>query len=249
MLLRNKNAVITGANRGIGRAILETFAKNGANIFACARTKNIDFEKKCEELERQNQVSIIPIYFDLIDSGKMKEAVKEIMGFKRPIDILVNNAGITYNALFQMTTADNLQHIYDVNYFAVFYFTQYILKLMLRNKKGSIVNISSSAALDSNSGRSAYGSSKASIICTTKAIAQEVGAADIRANCIAPGITDTDMVEESMTKEVIEQTIKSTNLKRIGKPQDIANAALFLASDLSSYVTGQVIRVDGGLSK
>ena len=117
---------------------------------------------------------------------------------------------------------------------------------MLRNGKGNIVNISSTAALDGNSGRSIYGATKASVYCATKALAEELGSKGIRANCIAPGITETDMLS-SMTEEVINETVMATDSQRSGKPEDIANAALFLASDLSSYITGQILRVDGGM--
>jgi len=165
---------------------------------------------------------------------------------KRQIDILVNNAGITYNALFQMSTEEWINKTFDVNFVSPILFSQYILKLMLRNGSGAVVNISSSASLDGNSGRSIYGASKASINCATKSIAEELGSKGIRANCIAPGITQTDMLE-SMTEEVINETVLSTDSKKAGTPEDIANAALFLASDLSSYITGQILRVDGGM--
>lgn len=160
--------------------------------------------------------------------------------------LLLNNAGITYNALFQMSTIDQIHHTLEVNFVAPFLFTQYIVKLMLRHGHGSIVNIASSAGQDGNSGRSVYGASKAAVICATQALSEELGNKGIRANVIAPGITQTDMLS-SMTDEVIQETVRNTDMKRLGEPLDIANAALFLASDLSSYITGQVLRVDGCL--
>ena len=245
-LLKGKNAIVTGCARGIGSSIVEVLAENGANVWACARKQTPEFENFLEGLSSKYDVVIKPIYFDLSDKDQMKIAVKTIMSEKISVDILVNNAGITYNALFQMSTIDKIQEVFDVNFISPFLFTQYIVKLMLKNKSGSIINISSSAALDGNSGRAVYGASKAALLCATKSLAAELGDQGIRANVIAPGITKTDMLS-SMTEEVINETVMNTDMKRHGEPTDIANTVLFLASDLSSYITGQVIRVDGGM--
>jgi len=245
-MLEGKNAIITGCARGIGHKIMETFAEAGANVWACARKPSEEFEKDTKDLSERFGVIVKPVYFDMANSEELKAAVKQIMADKRDVDILVNNAGITYNALFQMSTPDKINEVMTVNFTAPVLFTQYIVKLMLRKQRGSIINISSSAALDGNSGRSIYGASKAALLCATKALSRELGNQGIRANIIAPGITRTDMLN-SMTEEVISQTIDRTDLKRSGDTYDIANAALFLASDMSSYITGQVIRVDGGM--
>jgi len=247
MLLAGKNAVITGCARGIGKSTLEVFAKNGANIWACCRNQTDEFERHISQLASDCSVSITPVYFDFTDSEQIKSAVKNIMASKQKVDILVNNAGVTHNSLFQMTTIAKMREIFEINYFAQMLFTQYIVKIMVKNKSGSIVNISSSAAIDGNAGKATYGASKAAIICTTKALAAELAEYNIRANAIAPGITNTDMVGSSMTNEVIQDTLLQVSMKRMGQPTEIANAVLFLASDMSSYVTGQVIRVDGGL--
>jgi 3-oxoacyl-[acyl-carrier protein] reductase len=249
MLLKNKNAVVTGCARGIGRSILKVFAENGANIWACYRKSNDEFEQYLRTLAKDNGVSITPLCFDLSDSEQVKNAMRSIISSKQKIDILVNNAGITFNALFQMTSIEKMREIFEINFFSQMLITQYIVKIMVKNREGSIINISSTAALDANSGRSAYGSSKAALICSTKTISQELGEYNVRANCIAPGITETDMVTASMTQETIQDTIKRSKLKRMGRTTEIADTALFLASDLSSYITGQVIRVDGGLAK
>jgi 3-oxoacyl-[acyl-carrier protein] reductase len=246
MLLKNKNAIITGCNRGIGRSILEGFAANGANIIACIRKENDEFSKVINDLSERHSVQITPIYFDAININEIKVAVKQIQSMKIPIDVLVNNAGITYNALFQMSTMDKLKEVFDINFISPFIFTQYISKLMVRKKTGSIINISSTAGIDGNSGRSVYGASKAAVICMTKAIAAELGEHGIRANSIAPGMTDTDMLS-SMKENLIEESLQTNDIKRVGAPSEIADAAVFLASDLSSYITGQVIRVDGGM--
>lgn len=245
-LLEGKNTIITGSARGIGYKTVEVFAANGANVWACARTQTLEFDTYCEKLSEKYCVSVKPVYFELTDNDQVKAAVKLIMSEKKPIDAIVNNAGITYNALFQMSTKDWIDNTLNVNFVAPYLFTQYIVKLMIKNCYGNIVNIASSAALDGNSGRSIYGASKASVICATKSMAEELGEKGIRANSIAPGITQTDMLN-SMTDEVINETVMATDSQKPGTPEDIANAALFLASDLSSYVTGQVLRVDGGM--
>lgn len=246
MLLKSKNAVITGCNRGIGRAILEGFASNGSNIFACARRESIEFSKLIHQLSEKYSVDIFPIYFDVRNIDEIKSAVKLIQSTKKPVDALVNNAGITYNALFQMSTMDKLKEVFDVNFVSQFILTQYISKLMVRQKSGSIINIASTAGIDGNSGRSVYGASKAAVICMTKAISAELGEFGIRANTIAPGMTNTDMLS-SMSETIILESLQTIDIKRVGKPEEIADTAVFLASDLSSYITGQVIRVDGGM--
>lgn len=247
MLLKGKNAIVTGCARGIGNAILTGFAREGANVWACCRSRTSEFEGLCEKLGESNGVKVAPLYFDITDSAKMKEAVKSILAEKVPVDVLVNNAGITYNALYQMTSLERMREVFEVNFFSQFSLTQYVVKQMTRQKSGSIINVSSTAALDANPGRGAYGASKAAVVCMTRTMAHELASQNIRVNAIAPGITDTDMVGQSMTGGAIEEAIGKTRMKRIGNPSEIANAAVFLASELSSYVTGEVIRVDGGL--
>lgn len=245
-LLNGKNAIVTGTARGIGHKIVEVFAANGANVWACARKQTEEMDTYCKELSEKFGVEVKPVYFELTDRTAMKEAFKSIMAEKKPIDILVNNAGITYNALFQMSNEEKINESFDINFTSPYLFSQYVIKLMLRAGQGSVVNISSTAAIDGNSGRSIYGATKASVWCASKSMAEELGPKGIRVNCIAPGITQTDMLS-SMTEEVINETVMATDSQRAGTPEDIANAALFLASDLSSYITGQILRVDGGM--
>lgn len=245
-MLKGKNAIITGTNRGIGKAMLEEFAINGANIWAHSRIETPEFIADINALAKKYNVIIRPLCFELTDYDAMKIAVKAVMASKIPVDILVNNAGITYNALFQMSSIDQLRNQFEVNFISVFIFTQYISKLMVRHNKGSIINIASTAAFDGNPGKSIYGSTKAALVAMTDSIAAELGINGIRANCIAPGITETEMLA-SMPEAVVVEAKETSDMRRGGKPSEIARTAVFLASDLSSYITGQTIRVDGGI--
>lgn len=247
-MLEGKNVIVTGTARGIGYKMVQVFAQNGANVFAHARKETQEHMQFCEQLAEKENVQIIPVYFDLQDEDAIKDAVKSIRSTKLSIDGLVNNAGVTYNALFQMTNMDELRKQFEVNFFAPYLFTQYISKLMIRNKKGSIVNVSSSAALDGNSGKSAYGASKAALLTMTLSIAEELGTSGIRANVICPGVTETDMVS-TMPEYISEVQKEAAFLKKLAKTDDIANTALYLLSDYSSYITGQIFRVDGGVTQ
>lgn len=246
MLMQGKTVLITGCRRGMGRAMVDVFAANGANIYAHAREADEAFTQEMAQVAAQHDVQIWPLGFDMTDYEAMKLAVKRIMSDKRPLDAAVNNAGIIQNSLFQMTSEAQLRAQFEVNFFSVYLFTQYIAKLMTRHQHGSIINIASTAGEDGNPGKSAYGASKAALIAMTKSIAAELGEKGIRANCIAPGITDTEMLL-TMPAQVLEDAKNGADLRRAGEPAEIAQAALFLASDLSSYITGQTIRVDGGL--
>ena len=247
MLLKNKVAVITGSNRGIGKEILKNFSKNGANIFACARTVDDNFTNYLSDLEREFKNKITPIRLDLYSEDQIKEAASKILKESDNIDILINNAGTIHTALFQMTSVKKLEEIFKINFFSQSMFTQYIVKSMVKKKNGSITYISSTASIDGNVGRSAYASSKAAINSYAKVLSRELGPYNIRVNVIAPGLTDTDMMSTNTPHDIIEKTVANTALKRIAKPEEIANVALFLSSEFSSYVTGQIIRADGGM--
>lgn len=247
-LLEGKTILVTGTARGMGHKMVEVFAANGANVIAHARTESSEHRDFCKEASERDGVEIMPLCFDLRDTESIRDAIKEIRARKLPVNGLVNNAGITYNALFQMTGIDELRNVLEVNFFAPFILTQYVTKLMARNGGGSIVSISSTAALDGNSGKSAYGASKAALIAMTKSISEEMAPSGIRANAICPGITETDMIEH-MHGYVYDMQIEDTFLKKAGETADIANMALFLLSDCSSYITGQAFRVDGGVTQ
>ena len=247
MLLQNKTAVVTGCNRGIGKKILEVFSANGAAVFACVRNISEEFKSNIKEIEKNTKNKIIPIQFDLSNENQIKEAANSILSSNKSIDILINNAAMIHTAIFQMTSIKKLKEVFEIDFFSQTNFTQYILKSMIKNKKGSILYISSSSALDGNEGRSAYSSAKSALITQSKVLSRELGVHNIRVNTIAPGLTDTDMMKENTTQETIKDVLSRVSLRRIASTGEIANTALFLSSDLSSYITGQVIRVDGGM--
>lgn len=246
MLLDGKNALITGSNRGIGKAILETFAKEGCKIiWAHARTESSEFLDLVQTLSSQYETEICPIYFDLTDTDSLKREIKEIVRSKQNIDILVNNAGVAHGGLFQMTPISQIKEIFEINLYAGMEITQLILKKMTRQKSGSIVNLASISGIDLKSGNSAYGVSKAAVIAWTKTLAAELGPYNIRVNAVAPGLTDTRMAT-LMEREAGEEMVMESILGRLAKPEEIANVMSYLASDNASFINGQIIRVDGG---
>lgn len=246
-LLQNKVAVITGANRGIGKCIAEKFAENGANIIVCMRSISPETAEWIKELRGKFNISINPVIVDLSDERVVKASIQEIFKISKKVDILVNNAGIASGSLFQMTPVSEIRKIFEINFFSQIALSQGIAKIMVRNKSGSIINLSSTAAFISDPGTLAYGSSKAAFSRATQSMASELGSYNIRVNAIAPSVTKTDMYEQ-MSVDAREKLISSSALKRAAEPEEIAKVAVFLASELSSFVTGQVIRVDGGIS-
>ena len=245
-MLKNKSALITGANRGIGFSILKKMAENGANIIACARKQNDLFEKKISDISKKFNIEIKPVYFDLSDENEIEQGLKKIISLNWTIDIIVNNAGINHVALFKMTSIKKIREIFNINFFSPILLTQKLLNSMIKNKKGSIINISSNAAVECDAGRSGYSSSKAALIAWTKVLSKELGDFNIRVNAVSPGLTNTDMGEKDVSKKIIEDAIKRVPLKRAANPDEIAKVVLFLASDMSSYVNGEVISVTGG---
>ncbi len=245
-MLKGKTAIITGCNRGIGKAILEQYAKNGANCVACVKTTNKEFEAYCKKLEIDNDIKVHVINMDLSTNLNILEGVKNIFKITKKIDILVNNAGILFNSLFQMTSETKLKEMFQLNFFSHVYITQLISREMVKNKKGNIIFISSTSAEGNDYGRFAYSSSKAAISSTTRVLSRELGANNIRVNSICPGLTETDLMKTNTKADVLDFEIKKISLRRIALPEEIASVALFLASDLSSYVNGQNLIVDGG---
>lgn len=243
--LKGKNAILTGSNRGIGKATLEALAQNGVNVWACARQENPEFEKQIKTLEEQYQVWIKPVYFDLSDESEIKRGIQSIIKEKKPIDILVNNAGIPYGGLFHMTSMEKLKEVFEINYFSQIYIMQLVSRAMMRQKQGSIINMASVGGIEVNEGYLAYGSSKAALIWATQCLAKEMGPYNIRVNAVAPGLTETNMGNYKSTEE-LEKVKNRTALRRMAEPEEIAQAVLYLASDQSSFVTGHILRIDGG---
>lgn len=245
-MLSGKNAVITGARKGIGFATVRVFAENGANVWACARSKNEEFEKKLQGIAETYGVWIKPVYFDITDENQTREAAQSIFREKEKIDILVNNAGEAEYAAFSMLSMKNLKKMFDTNYFSQMALTQLFLRRMSRNNSSSIIFLSSIAGLTAEDANLAYGGSKAAVAHATKILSRELAKQNIRVNAVAPGMVETDMKNKA-DPEYWEYLIQKTNLKRPAEPREIANVIAFLASDLSGYITGQIIRVDGGM--
>ena len=247
MLLSNKTSIVTGCNKGIGKSILEEFSKNGANIFACTKVLNKEFHSLTSEIEKKYNNKIIPIEINLTDEESVKEGAKKILSYDVKIDILINNAASIFSSIFQMTSIKKYKELFNINFHSQVLLTQFMIKSMIKNKNGNIVFISSSAAIDGNEGRSAYVSTKAAIIGQAKVLSRELGKYNIKVNTIAPGLTNTEMMKKNTSPKTVNDMIANISLNRIADPKEIANVALFLSSNLSDYITGQVIRVDGGM--
>lgn len=246
MLLENKTAVVTGCNRGIGKAILTRFAENGANVIAVVRKESETFSQYCDELEKKNDIKIHTVYADFSSEDEVNNAVKEIRKLKLPIDILVNNIGISNaGSMLALTKMEDIKKVFQVNFFSTIYFTQLLSKSMIKQRKGSVVFVSSTAVYDAWSNVE-YTASKAAIVGAVRRLAIELGVYSIRVNAVAPALTDTDMAK-GMSQEDTEIAISRNIMKRKGKPEEIADSVLFLASDMASFTTGQILRVDGGL--
>ncbi len=240
-----QTVIITGANRGIGKALVEAYAKKGDSVYACARKENKEFEFFINNLNDSAEGFIKPIYFDLKNEDEIKQGMKTIFSDKTAIDVLINNAGINHYGLINMTTTSIAREIFDVNFFASMLIMQYVSKRMMKNKSGAIVNVASIAGLDSHIGDGVYGASKAALISLTKIFAAELGEQGIRVNAVAPGPVDTDMSDKYLEK-LGESLYNNMAIKRLAKKEEIVSAIMFLASEAASYINGQVIRVDGG---
>ena len=246
LLLKGKTAVVTGCLQGIGRATLDLFAAHGASVFACGQAPSDEFSSHCAGLARTYGVQIMPLYFDLLDDGAVKQAAVAIQKMGMPVDALVNVAGMNKDALFHMVTMEQLRLTFQINVFSQIAFTQYITRIMLRHKKGSVINIASIAGMDGNPGQLAYAASKAAVIAATKTMSAELGPQGIRVNAVAPGVIATAMTA-AVPGEVLSRLLARSKLARIGEPAEVAKVCLYLASDRASFVTGQVVRVDGGI--
>ena len=242
-MLENKIILVTGCNRGIGKSIAEKCAMNGALVYANARKSD-----SLEELSNSNfkNGKIIPIYFDVTDREAVRQAFIKIKNEQGRLDCLINNAGILVDTTITMLNSDTLRKIFDINVFAVFDLISYASRIMSKQKSGSIINISSICGDEGGMrGQTAYSSSKGAVIALTKTAAKELGQFNIRVNSIAPGFIDTDMFR-SGPANIQKQLVDGVYLnKRVGLPSEVADLCVFLASDNSSYINGENIRVDG----
>lgn len=244
-LLQDKNVIITGATRGIGKGIAQVFAKNGANI---AFTYNSSV-KAANELENELKsygLNAKGYQSNAADFNAAQNFVADVLKEFGSVDVLINNAGITKdNLLMRMSEAD-FDKVLEVNLKSVFNLTKAVIRPMMKQRKGSIINMSSVVGVKGNAGQANYAASKAGILGFTKSVALELGSRNIRCNAIAPGFIETEMTEK-LDENTVNEWRKVIPLKRGGKPQDIANACVFLASDMSDYITGQTLNVDGGM--
>lgn len=244
--LTGKVALVTGGSRGIGLRIVRTFAAHGADVILLSRSGDEALGALSKSLSSEYGCMISYVSGDVSDTAVASTAVKKAFTDYKRLDVVVNNAGILDDAILGMIAEDAIDRTLATNVKGVINFTQAAARLMARNKSGSIINLSSIIGRYGNPGQVVYGASKAAVIGATLSAAKELAPQGIRVNAIAPGYIDTDMIGH-LDAETDRQRRESIGMKRIGDPQDVANTALFLASDLSSYVTGQVIGVDGGM--
>ena len=243
-LLSCKTALITGASSGIGKETALTFARNGANLILISRNEE-KLKKLSKDLEEFN-VLVDYYSIDITNAELLKNLFSQLKKSKVIIDIVINNAGIMEDSVLQMVKTESIKRTFDTNVFALIDVSKRASRLMIRNKKGSIINLSSIIGSNGSKGQSIYSASKAAVIGFTKSLSKELGPLNIRVNSIAPGFIMTGMTE-SITDCVIQENLKSISMGRLGTTKDVANVILFLASDLSEYVTCQVIGVDGGM--
>lgn len=244
-LLEGKVAIITGASRGIGKGIAEIFAKNGANVaftYSSSASSAEELEKELTALG----VKAKGYKSNAADFNEAEKLVNDVLADFGTVDILINNAGITKDNLLMRMSEEDFDAVIDINLKSVFNMTKVVQRTMLKNRAGSIINMSSVVGVKGNAGQANYAASKAGMIGFTKSIALELGSRNIRCNAIAPGFIETEMTAK-LNEDVVKGWREGIPLKRGGSPEDVANVCVFLASDMSAYVTGQVINVDGGM--
>jgi 3-oxoacyl-[acyl-carrier protein] reductase len=245
MLLNRKTVLITGASRGIGSGIARVFAQNGANVAFTYSSSEAPALALQEELSKLG-VKVKAYKSDASSFEACEKLASEVMSDFDSLDALINNAGITKDNLLMRMSEEDFDKVIEVNLKSVFNMTKAFQRVFLKQRNGSIINISSIVGVKGNAGQANYAASKAGMIGFTKSIALELGSRNIRANVIAPGFIETEMTDK-LDEAVVEQWRTGIPLKRGGTPEDVANACLFFASDLSSYITGQVLLVDGGM--
>ncbi|MFL0099467.1 3-oxoacyl-[acyl-carrier-protein] reductase [Tenacibaculum maritimum] len=245
-LLENKTAIITGASRGIGRGIAVEFAKQGANV-AFTYSASVDAAIALENELKGLGVKAKGYQSNAADFDAAQELAKTVLEEFGTIDVLINNAGITKDNLLMRISEDDFDKVIEVNLKSVFNLTKAVIRPMMKQRKGSIIHMSSVVGIKGNAGQANYAASKAGILGFSKSVALELGSRNIRSNVIAPGFIETEMTAK-LDKKIVEGWRNEIPLKRGGTPEDIANACIFLASDMSAYITGQTLSVDGGMS-
>lgn len=243
--MQSKNIIITGSNRGIGKALVEAFAMAGCNIWACARKATPEFETWLQSTAEEKNVWIKPVYFELTDVDAINKGIQSIIDDGQSIDVLVNNAGISTVGLLSMSKVEEIEKLFQVNYFAMLRIIQKVSKRMARQRKGVIINMGSIAGIEPQPGKIAYGSSKAAVMMMTKCLAKELGPMGIRVNAIAPGPIETEMIHQ-YNDEMLTKLASESAMRRLGKKEEIAQVAVFFASEQASYINGEIIKVDGG---
>ncbi|MHC4196707.1 MAG: 3-oxoacyl-[acyl-carrier-protein] reductase [Planctomycetota bacterium] len=246
MSLKGKVAVVTGGTRGIGRAIVLELAANGADV-AFSYAKNVEKAKEVESEIKKLGVRALPMQSDVSNFAQSKEMIANAIKELGKIDLLVNNAGITRDKIIMMMSEDDWKSVIDTNLTGVFNCTKAAVVPMMKQRSGSVINITSVSGLVGMAGQTNYSSSKAGIIGFTKALAKEVARRGVRVNAIAPGFIDTEMVR-AIDQKYLDEMLKLVPLARIGKAEEVAHVVTFLASDQASYITGHVINVDGGMA-
>jgi 3-oxoacyl-[acyl-carrier protein] reductase len=244
-MLKNKKALVTGSSRGIGRKIVEAFLSEGAEVWGMC-TKESSGKAELEALAQQNGTAFHEFYADAGNADALTAAVKDALSQAGGFDVLVNNAGITRDTLSFRMKKEDWDSVLAVNLTAAFLVCQIVSNDMIRKRSGSIINMTSIVGLHGGAGQVNYAASKGGLVAFSKSLAKETGSRGVRVNCIAPGFIDTDMTR-AVKEDVRAAWVEQIPLKRAGQPEDIANAALFLASDLSTYITGQTLGVDGGM--
>ena len=243
-MLDGKVCLITGTSRGIGAKTVERFAEEGAVVYANARTVGC-IDASCDDLSARNNTTVKPLYFDVRDESASKKMVLQIKREQGRIDVLVNNAGIMKDALIGMIPRSLMQEIYETNVFGVMNMMQLVTKVMMFQKSGSIINLSSIVGIEGNAGQLVYSATKGAVVAMTKTASKELAEKGIRVNAVAPGMIDTDMFR-SIGEEKINEHLSHIRMGRLGSAEEVADVILFLASDLSRYVTGEIVGVDGG---